>query len=99
MAVVTIELPDGRSWIPRFAVAIDKEKCIGCGRCYKVCGRNVMKLTPMDEDGNLIDEVDEDEEYEKQVMVLANQMACVGCEACSRVCPKNCYTHAELVIA
>lgn len=96
MAVVTIELPDGRSWVPRFAVAIDKEKCIGCGRCYKVCGRDVMKLVPVDEEGNFIDEDADEDEYEKQVMVLSDQMKCIGCEACSRVCPKNCYTHAEM---
>ncbi|MDA8098945.1 MAG: 4Fe-4S binding protein, partial [Nitrospiraceae bacterium] len=28
----------GKSWTPRFVDAIDQEKCIGCGRCYKVCG-------------------------------------------------------------
>lgn len=54
-----------------------------------------MKLTPVDEDGNFIDDEDE---YEKQVMILYQPMNCIGCEACSRVCPKNCYTHAELVM-
>ena len=98
MSQVTIELADGRSWIPKFAVAIDKEKCIGCGRCYKVCGREVMTLVGVDEDGEIVDIEDDDDEYEKKIMIISNQMNCVGCEACARVCPKNCYTHAAMEI-
>jgi len=44
MGVVTIHMPDGRSWIPKFVREIDQQKCIGCGRCFKVCGRDVLKL-------------------------------------------------------
>jgi Nif-specific ferredoxin III len=33
---------------------IDPEKCIGCGRCYKVCGREVMTLKGLNEDGELV---------------------------------------------
>ncbi len=32
----------GKTWTPKFAQAIDKDKCIGCGRCMKVCGYNVL---------------------------------------------------------
>ena len=38
MSAVTITLPDGRSWTPRFVSVISEERCIGCGRCFKVCG-------------------------------------------------------------
>lgn len=86
---------DGRDWIPEFLVAIDAKKCIGCGRCYKVCGRNVMTLKGVSEEGEFVDlDDDEDDEVEKKVMVLADEGACIGCGACARVCPSNCQTHA-----
>lgn len=91
-------LTRGRApWVPRFAREIDGETCIGCGRCFKVCGRAVMHLAPVDGDGIVI-EVDEDEdlddvECERKIMVLAHPEDCIGCQACARVCPKDCYTH------
>lgn len=96
---VTITMPDGRSWTPKFVNNIDQEKCIGCGRCFKVCGRNVLQLVGIDEDGEIIrlelDE-DDDDEYEKKVMTIANDKNCVGCEACAKICPKKCYTHEAM---
>ena len=32
----------GEEWTPTFAMAIDEEKCIGCGRCFKSCARKVL---------------------------------------------------------
>lgn len=95
---VTITLPDGRSWTPKFVHAINEEKCIGCGRCFRVCGRDVLQLKGVNEDGEYVevalDDDDDDEgEYEKKVMTIANQMNCVGCEACAKICPKKCYDH------
>jgi len=34
----------GTEWTPHFATELDQSKCIGCGRCYKVCPRNVLDL-------------------------------------------------------
>ena len=34
----------GTEWTPQFAIELDQSKCIGCGRCYKVCPRNVLDL-------------------------------------------------------
>jgi Nif-specific ferredoxin III len=82
MNAVAITMPDGRTWTPRFVQAINQQACIGCGRCFKVCGRDV--------------DFDDDDEYEKKVMTIANQMNCIGCEACSRICPKKCYSHAPM---
>lgn len=101
MEYVTVTLQDGRSWTPRFAQAISEEKCIGCGRCFRVCGREVLQLVGVNEDGEHVplavgDEDDDDGEYEKKVMTIANPKNCIGCEACSRICPKKCYTHAPL---
>jgi len=97
--VVTVTLPDGRSWVPRFVSGIDQEKCIGCGRCFRVCGREVLQLVGIDDEGEVIPlelGEDDDEEYEKKVMTVANQKNCIGCEACSRICPKKCYTHEAM---
>ncbi len=92
---MTYSARDGRSWQPEFLLAINPEKCIGCGRCYKVCGRSVMTLKGINEDGELISlDDDEDDEIEKKVMVMDDAGACIGCGACARVCPTNCQTHA-----
>ncbi len=88
---------DGRPWQPEFLVAINPAKCIGCGRCYKVCGREVMTLKGLTEEGDLVSlDDDEDEEFDKKVMVMNDDGACIGCGACARVCPTNCQTHVAL---
>ena len=51
MSFASVVMPDGRSWIPKFVKAINKDKCIGCGRCFKVCGRDVLQLMGMDDEG------------------------------------------------
>jgi Nif-specific ferredoxin III len=84
---------DGRTWTPSFLLSISSDTCIGCGRCHKVCGRNVMSLMGLDEDHNLVGLDDEDAEIERKVMVVSDPGACIGCSACSRVCPKDCQTH------
>ncbi|OYZ89616.1 MAG: ferredoxin III, nif-specific [Rhizobiales bacterium 17-65-6] len=85
---------DGRAWQPEYLLAIDVKKCIGCGRCYKVCGRDVMTLKGINEDGEFISlDDDEDDEVEKKIMVMNDDGACIGCGACARVCPTNCQTH------
>ena len=99
MAEITVIMPDGRSWVPKFVKEIDQEKCIGCGRCFKVCGRDVLQLVGIDDEGEYVAVgvgEDDDDEYEKKVMTIANQMNCVGCEACMKICPKKCYTHEAM---
>ncbi|UPT95981.1 ferredoxin III, nif-specific [Bradyrhizobium barranii subsp. apii] len=85
---------DGRDWTPDYLTSIDAKKCIGCGRCFKVCGRGVMALKGINEDGELVD-LDDDDEIEKKIMVLNDQGACIGCGACARVCPANCQVHVS----
>ncbi|HBG30668.1 MAG TPA: ferredoxin III, nif-specific [Gammaproteobacteria bacterium] len=99
--VVTVTLPDGRSWTPKFVADINDATCIGCGRCFRDCGRDVLQMVGVTEDGEQIavgsaGDEDDDEEYERKIMTIANQMNCVGCEACAKICPKKCYTHAPM---
>lgn len=82
---------DGRDWQPAYLLSIDAGTCIGCGRCFKVCGRGVMTLRGIDGDGEIVDHDDDD--VERKVMALADAGACIGCGACARVCPANCQTH------
>ena len=85
----------GGSWTPTFVTGLNQKTCIGCGRCYKVCPRDVFELVDREED-----ELDEDlDEDQMSVMSLKDVMDCIGCGACSRVCPKQCHTHQALPVA
>lgn len=81
----------GTEWIPMFVMSLNEENCIGCGRCYKVCPRDVFELVERE----AADEDDDDfSDDTSMVMVIANAMDCIGCQSCSRVCPKDCHEHA-----
>jgi Nif-specific ferredoxin III len=91
----------GAEWTPAFVTSINHADCIGCGRCYKVCPRDVLDLVER-ADVMAEDEIDDFEDLDEDnamVMNIANALDCIGCEACSRVCPKNCFTHAPLAAA
>lgn len=83
---------DGRQWVPSYLESIHQETCIGCGRCFKVCGREVLALRGLNEDGDFVD-LDDDDEIERKVMTVADGGNCIGCAACGRVCPKNCHSY------
>ena len=85
----------GRPWQPSYLLEIDSETCIGCGRCFKVCGRSVMTLQGITEDGELV-ELDDDQEILRKVMTVTDPGACIGCGACGRVCGKSCQRHGPL---
>ena len=87
----------GTEWTPQFAVALEPKKCIGCGRCYKVCPRDVLDLIDRGEEMELDDE-DYDEDDTASVMTLKNPGDCIGCGACGRVCPKGCYSYSALPV-
>lgn len=97
MATLTGLTRGNLTWEPQFVQAIDIAKCLGCGRCFKVCGRNVLALKALNEDGEFVDD-EEDDEVERKVMTIANGEVCIGCQACARICPKNCYTHEPIPV-
>ena len=76
-------------------------KCIGCGRCYKVCPREVFELVEREgldlaSDADWDDDDDDDDGFAddtSMVMNLMNALDCIGCQACSKVCPKDCLSH------
>lgn len=81
----------GKEWTPLFIESIDLEKCIGCGRCYKVYGRDVLRLIEKPFEGE--DEFGDD--MGNKVMTVANPDNCIGCEACARVCARKCHRHIK----
>lgn len=76
----------GAEWTPHYLESIDPEACIGCGRCFKVCGQGVM--SPVEKPV----EDDEDDEYGGgMVMAVLDPGSCIGCQACARTCAKNAH--------
>ncbi len=83
----------GRPWQPKFVTAVNPQTCIGCGRCYKVCSRDVFDLR--EKADVLGDEFDDDEQDDvAMVMTVKDGDDCIGCGACSRVCPKGCHSYS-----
>ncbi len=107
MTMITGLTRGGASYTPEFVVALNQGTCIGCGRCYKVCPRDVFELIDR-EDADLeddLDDDDDDDDYDDysdddgfsddtaMVMSLSNPLDCIGCGACARICPKKCFKH------
>lgn len=80
---------DGTQWTPGFLESIDAEKCLGCGRCYKACGREVLALIEKPFEGD----DDYGDDMGNKVMSVANPGDCIGCMACSRACTRKCQAH------
>ena len=89
MAHITGLTRGGSTWTPQFVTALDQGKCIGCGRCYKVCPRSVLDLVERE-----LEDDDDGDDDNAMVMAIADGLDCIGCGACGRVCPKNCYSYA-----
>ncbi len=87
-----------KAWTPQFLQKINWETCLGCGRCFKACGRGVMTLIALNDEGEIVDEDEDDDEVERKVMSIANAENCIGCQACDRVCPKGCHVYEPLPV-
>jgi len=101
MSVITGVTRGGLEWTPAFVTNLNQATCIGCGRCYKVCPRDVFELMDREDVEGLealeddYDDADEDgfSDDTSMVMSLKDLLDCIGCQACSRVCPKKCLSH------
>ncbi|MBI4666226.1 MAG: ferredoxin III, nif-specific [Nitrospinae bacterium] len=80
---------NGESYVPQYLTEMSIADCIGCGRCYKVCGQGVFTLVDR---ASLGLEEDDYEDEGAMVMTIANDGLCIGCQACSRVCAKGCHS-------
>ena len=94
----------GIAWTPAFITTLNQKNCIGCGRCYKVCPRDVFELVERDElDLEEDEDDDSDDDFSDDdntmVMNLKNVLDCIGCQACAKVCPKKCMSHAPQTLA
>jgi Nif-specific ferredoxin III len=78
----------GADWTPQFVANIDYEKCIGCGRCVKVCPQNVLGFGPKDDD----------EDADRMQANISNKPKCIGCTACGLTCVKKAYSYAPKAI-
>lgn len=92
----------GEIWTPTFVTELDQTRCIGCGRCFKVCPRDVFELVDA-ADLEIELELDDDDDFEddddqRMVMSLSNPLDCIGCQACDKVCPKKCLSHEPKVV-
>ncbi len=81
----------GTPWTPTYVEGINPKVCIGCGRCFKVCPRDVLTLVDRGEDDE-VDDDDWDDEDAKAMMTVKDPMDCIGCGACGRTCPKGCFS-------
>lgn len=88
MAVLTFKTYGGEAWIPKYVKAIDEEKCLGCGRCVKVCTQQCLSLKSF---------VDEDD-TERYISSISNRNHCIGCQSCGKTCVRGCYSFAALEV-
>jgi Nif-specific ferredoxin III len=92
----------GGTWTPEFIMELDQTNCIGCGRCFKVCPRDVFDLVEREAaDDDYGDDEDDDgfSDDTSMVMSLKNKLDCIGCTSCFKVCPKACMSHASSAVA
>ena len=97
MSVITGMTRGGEEWTPTFVTSLEQSKCIGCGRCFKVCPRDVFELVEReisDDDDEFDDYDDGFDDDTSMVMSLLNPLDCIGCQACGSVCSKSCLSHA-----
>lgn len=98
MATMTGLTRGGTEWEPQFVTELNHANCIGCGRCYKSCPRDVFELVDRDDlvEASDEDDWDDDDGFDddtSMVMSLKDPMDCIGCQACIKVCPKKCMSH------
>jgi NAD-dependent dihydropyrimidine dehydrogenase PreA subunit len=71
-----------RSKIPWFPI-IDREKCVGCGKCVAYCKHGVYEL--------------EEKDGKKQPVVKNPNNCVVYCNYCDGICPSGAINHPSKV--
>lgn len=67
------------------AIVVDKNKCIGCGRCVDVCPRHVIKLVPYDVNFLVAcNNIEKGVETRKKC-----NKGCIGCKICETKFPDS----------
>ena len=95
MAHVTGLTKSGESWTPTYIEELDQANCIGCGRCYNVCTRDVFAPEEIEVDEDCEDDYDDDV---RMVMGVNDADNCIGCGACAKACAKGCFEMAPQAI-
>jgi NAD-dependent dihydropyrimidine dehydrogenase PreA subunit len=62
----------GDEWIPEYANYVDRERCVGCGMCVRMCFNRVYEMQVVDG---------------KEVAVVVNDRRCFGDCHCHTICP------------
>ncbi len=68
------ETKAGEKWTPFFIEYVDPEKCLGCGKCVKVCSRGVYEMR---------------EANGQNIAVPVNAGNCVGDGSCHMACQQS----------
>lgn len=78
---VVFETFGGSPWTPMYVDTFDKNKCLGCGRCIKLCVQKVLG----------VETYEDDEGTERQIAKIDNKDLCIGCQSCGSICVRRCY--------
>ncbi|MEG0767843.1 MAG: 4Fe-4S binding protein, partial [Clostridia bacterium] len=63
-------------------VVVDRDQCVGCGKCVEICPKHVLQLQPLDQPVRLLCHANEEGR-----MVTDNCKAgCFGCGKCAEAC-------------
>lgn len=80
--VVVCQTYGGLSWTPQYVEGINKEVCLGCGRCVKLCVQECLGL----------ESFEDDEGTERYVAKIVNKDQCIGCRSCGKICVRHAYS-------
>ena len=67
----------------RGSAEVDRDKCIGCGKCVKICPQQLIALVPAE---NTIQPFCSGTLGAKETRAACDA-GCIGCGICERVCP------------
>lgn len=82
----------------KFNLSIDKDKCIVCEKCVKICTSCIFTVVDEKMAPNTKEECLSNEESNKAIakeIGLQNQEICISCGHCVAICPTNAITHND----